>query len=53
MGQQVGITISGLMGRIKGKDEVIGPSSPRKEVVSPMGQHGRNNNQRANGKNLR
>ena len=35
----VGITASGLMGRIRGKDEVTGPGSPRKEVASPMGQH--------------
>ena len=48
-----GITASGLMGRIRGKDEVIGPGSPRKEVASPMGQHGRNNSQWANGKNKR
>ena len=49
----VGITASGLMGRIRGKDEVTGPGSPRKEVASPMGQHGRNNSQWANGKNKR
>ena len=48
-----GITASGLIGRIRGKDEVTGPSSPRKEVASPMGQHGRNNSQRVNVKNKR
>ena len=48
-----GITTSRLMGRIRGKDEVTGLGSPRKEVASPMGQHGKNNSQRANGKNKR
>ena len=49
----VGITASGPMGRIRGKDEVTQLGSLRKEVASPMGQHGRNNSQRANGKNKR
>ena len=49
----VGITASGLMERIRGKDEVTGSGRLRKEVVSPMGQHGRNNSQWANRKNKR
>ena len=35
-----GITTSKLMGRIRGKNEASELGSPRKEVMSPMGQHG-------------
>ena len=48
-----GMTANKPMGLIRGKDNVNGLRNPRKEVINPMGQRGRNGNQQAHGINKR
>ena len=53
MGYMAKMTISRLVGGIRGKDRVNGPKKPKEKGSNPMGQHGMNDSQQARGRNKR
>ena len=51
MGYLEKMTASRPVGGIRGKDRVNRPKNPKERGSNPMGQHGRNDNQQARGRN--
>ena len=45
----VGMTVNRPMDIIKDKSKVNGPGKPKRRVINPMGQCGRNDSQQAHG----